>query len=121
MPTLVQPVPGPSLPPHPGVGSPTPLRSGRSTFDNLPRFVAQPEPIYPLMARERGWEGTVVLHIEMLANGTVGEVKVAESSGYPILDNAAQDAVKRWRHLPIKRNGVAVTEWAALPVRFRLN
>jgi protein TonB len=121
MPKLVQPAPAASLPPRLGIDSPTPPRSGRSTFDSLPHFVSQPEPVYPLMARERGWEGTVVLHIEMLTTGTVGEVKVAESSGYPILDHAAQDAVKQWRHLPTKRNGVAVTEWATLPVRFRLN
>lgn len=121
MPQAAQPAPGPALPPRLGVVSATPPRSGQSTFNSLPRFVSQPEPVYPLLARERGWEGTVVLHIELLANGTMGEVKVAESSGYPILDNAARDAVQQWRHLPTKRNGVAVTERATLPVRFRLN
>ena len=52
---------------------------------SLPHFVSQPKPVYPLMAKSNGWEGTFVLHIEMLAGGTVGEIKVATSSGYPIL------------------------------------
>jgi protein TonB len=56
----------------------------------------------------------------MLADGTIGDIKVAKSSGHPLLDAAAQKAVKQWRHVPEKRHGVAVTRWANLPVRFQL-
>jgi protein TonB len=61
------------------------------------------------------------LDIELLADGTVGEVKVVASSGYPLLDEAAEKVVKTWRHVPVKRNGVPVTRRANLPVRFQLD
>jgi protein TonB len=63
----------------------------------------------------------VVLDIEMLADGTVGDIKIAKSSGYPVLDQAAQKAVKKWRHIPVQSNGAAVTRRANLPIRFQLN
>jgi protein TonB len=50
--------------------------------------------MYPDVARQNGWEGTVSLRLELLADGTVGEVQVAHSSGYTALDTAAQEAAK---------------------------
>ena len=75
---------------------------------------------YPLLARQQGWEGTVTLHIELLANGTVGTVEVAASSGYPSLDAAAQETVQRWTHTPARRNGIPVTSWTKLNFTFTL-
>jgi len=78
-------------------------------------------PDYPQTARRQGWEGTVMLEMELLADGTIGEVKVAASSGYPILDEAAQATVKTWRHIPVKRDGVPVTRRAHQPLVFKLD
>lgn len=86
-----------------------------------PRFVYQPKPTYPLIARRRGWQGTVLLDLELLANGTVGEIKVAISSGYPALDATARKTVGKWRHIPVQRNGVPITKRANLPIHFRLD
>jgi TonB family protein len=55
----------------------------------------------------------------MLADGTVGEVEVATSSGHYALDNAAIRAVKKWTAAPV-RNGAQAPRWANVPVRFRL-
>lgn len=93
----------------------------QTTGNPLPRFIYHPKPNYPLVARRRGWQGTVTLTIEMLSNGTIGTIKVATSSGYPALDNAAQKAVRKWRHRPLQRNGVPVTRRANLPIHFRLD
>ena len=46
----------------------------------------QPTPAYPEVARQHGWEGTVTLHLELRADGTVGDVQVARSSGHEVLD-----------------------------------
>jgi protein TonB len=92
-----------------------------SPFESLPRFVYQPKPDYPLVARRRGWEGTVTLDIELRADGSVGEIAVAQSSGYPLLDEAARDTVKTWRHTPVKRDGVPVTRWAQQHLVFKLD
>jgi periplasmic protein TonB len=47
-------------------------------------------------------------------------VQVQESAGHPDLDNAAADAVKRWRFEPARRGTEPVGVWVLLPVEFRL-
>ena len=86
-----------------------------------PRFVHQPTPVYPDVARQNGWEGTVTLRLELLADGTVGEVQVARSSGYTALDTAAQEAAKTWKHEPATENGTPVARWAELHLTFKLD
>lgn len=44
---------------------------------------------YPLAARDNGWEGDVVVHLEISAGGELGELKVKKSSGHPALDEQA--------------------------------
>jgi protein TonB len=64
-------------------------------------------------------EGVVLLRVQMLANGTVGEVEIVTSSGHAALDNAALRAVKKWTAMPM-RNGTQTSHWTHLPVSFRL-
>jgi TonB family protein len=73
----------------------------------MPRFVYQPTPAYPEEARQQGWEGTVTLHLELRADGTVGDVQVARSSGHEVLDTAAQETAKTWKHTPAPPGGGA--------------
>jgi protein TonB len=63
----------------------------------------------------------VVLLVEVLADGRVGQVKIKRSAGYEILDRAALEAVKTWRFDPGRREGRAVTMSVEVPVRFVLN
>jgi protein TonB len=44
---------------------------------------------YPEQARRLGIEGTVTLFVELTADGRVEDVRIVESSGHAILDNAA--------------------------------
>ncbi|MFI5395010.1 MAG: TonB family protein [Candidatus Binatia bacterium] len=48
-----------------------------------------PEPHYPLIARARGWQGTVEVVLSVLADGSVNGTSLHRSSGYPALDQAA--------------------------------
>jgi TonB family protein len=48
-------------------------------------------------------------------------VEVAASSGYAVLDTAAQEAVKQWTHTPALRNGTPVTSWMTLNCTFTLD
>lgn len=60
---------------------------------------------YPFFARVLGEEGTTELAFTVLADGTVSGVKVATSSGYDRLDDAAVDCVSAWHYRPgIKDN-----------------
>jgi len=56
----------------------------------------------------------------VLADGRIGDVLVERSAGHPDLDQAATEAVRRWRFEPARRGDDAVAMWVLLPVEFRL-
>jgi protein TonB len=85
-----------------------------------PRYAENPNPIYPLEARQKGHEGQVVLTVEVLPNGRVGEVQVDKPSGYETLDRCAVEAVKKWKFIPAKKGGAAIPCWVNIPFKFQL-
>ena len=54
-----------------------------------PKNEGNPPPKYPMLARRRGWEGTVQLSVLVLEDGRVGDISVLTSSGHPLLDDTA--------------------------------
>lgn len=78
------------------------------------------KPVYPFVARRRGIEGRVVLRVRVHPDGTAGRIEVARSSGHRRLDDAARDAVMRWRFIPAARQGVTVAADLLVPIRFSL-
>lgn len=89
-----------------------------------PRFDAaylhNPPPQYPLQARRLRAQGTVLLRVEVSAAGIAQQVRVEHSSGWPMLDDAALDAVKRWRFEAARRGSEAVAAWVLVPIEFYL-
>ncbi|MBU1213662.1 MAG: energy transducer TonB [Gammaproteobacteria bacterium] len=83
-------------------------------------YLNNPRPPYPLVARRMGYQGKVVLNVEVLAEGRAGEVKLQTSSGFDILDKAALQTVKTWKFSPAKRFGQPVTQWFLVPIKFSL-
>ena len=49
---------------------------------------------YPEEAEKQGQRGVVLLDIDIARDGTVLDVRVARSSGYPLLDEAALQTVR---------------------------
>ncbi|RMD68336.1 MAG: energy transducer TonB, partial [Gammaproteobacteria bacterium] len=82
--------------------------------------LANPKPRYPRLARRRGLEGEVLLEVKVGSAGLPLRVRVVRSSGHPVLDRAALEAVSRWRFAPARRGGIPVTATTRIPVRFRL-
>ena len=81
--------------------------------------ITQPE--YPPASRRAGEAGTVTLQVFVLESGRAGEVKVAKSSGFEKLDEAAVKEVQRnWRFVPGKEDGKPVAMWHTFAVTFRL-
>lgn len=72
---------------------------------SAPRILNKVEPEYPEDARQEGVAGTVGVKVEVLENGRPGEVRVAHSSGWRSLDEAALQAVRQWRFVPAQENG----------------
>ncbi len=84
------------------------------------RYLDNPKPGYPMIARRRGLEGTVRLDVRVSAEGIPVAVKVRESGGHESLDEAAVTAVWHWRFVPARRGGEAVEASVVVPIRFRL-
>jgi protein TonB len=64
---------------------------------NEPVLIEAPEPRYPRRALDLGKEGSVRIEIDVAPDGTVLDARVLTSSGYAPFDEAALDAVRRWR------------------------
>lgn len=77
---------------------------------------------YPRLARQRGWEGRVVLAFRVQADGRLSDIRVAESSGRAILDEAAVRALRRVGRVPELGERAGVGPLALeLPVTYRLH
>lgn len=79
-----------------------------------------PAPVYPMAARRAHREGRVILRVAVSGDGGGRDIRVAESSGTPSLDEAAVQAVRAWRFMPAMRNGVSAEDVILVPVVFRL-
>ncbi|MBZ0155340.1 MAG: TonB family protein [Alphaproteobacteria bacterium] len=55
---------------------------------------------YPAVAKRKGWEGRVVLSFSVAGDGSVGTVKIVQSSGREVLDQGALEAVRRASPFP---------------------
>ncbi|MEW5853284.1 MAG: energy transducer TonB, partial [Myxococcota bacterium] len=71
-----------------------------------PRLLERPEPVYPEAERARRADARVVLLLTVGEDGSVREVEVVESGGASF-DQAAVEAVKRWRFEPARLDGNA--------------
>ena len=89
-------------------------------FFAQPKYVENPKPLYPQEARKKGYEGEVLLKVEVLANGRVGRVELKKSSGYEILDRSALTTVKEWKFIPANQGNGAIPCWVNIPIKFKL-
>lgn len=79
-----------------------------------------PAPEYPPSAMRNSAEGTVMVRVEVGADGMPTAVDVAQRSGSRDLDRAAVDAVRRWRFQPAQRDGQAVSGAVTVPIDFKM-
>jgi periplasmic protein TonB len=123
-------VPPPAdLPPaaHPKLGDDTPTSSPPSmsvvgTNDRAdPTFDRNAPIIYPALAIQKGYEGTVLLRVRIAADGRVADVQIVQSSGYTILDDAALESVRTRRGRPAYSAGLPIEKTALFPVVFQLH
>lgn len=55
---------------------------------------------YPWLARKRGWQGQVMLSLQVHDNGNLSNWQIATTSGYPVLDRSALKAAREIHYLP---------------------
>jgi len=110
------------------------------TVDVMPEFIGGDEAlqkflfsniVYPKEARgvdakgkkiNDGMQGRVLVRFVVTKDGSINDVAVQKSSGYPVLDEEAVRVVKsmpKWK--PGKQDGKAKNVLFLLPIDFRLN
>ena len=102
-------------------GSGRPVQQGSeaaAVYQAVPIYQSNQPPEYPDLARRRGWEGTVLLDVDVSVEGLARSVRVHTTSSYDLLDNAALDAVKRWHFKPGMKGGQPVVMRVLVPVHF---
>lgn len=84
----------------------------------------RPMPItnddYPPQSRRLGEEGVTQVRLYVLADGSIGDVQVVKSSGFPRLDEQAVKKLKRWRVNPGTEDGKPVPMWMELNVKWQI-
>jgi TonB family protein len=88
--------------------------------DRKARLIYHTEPAYPPDAREKKIEGSVVLGFTVNHEGITQGIQVKKPL-YPSLDQAAVEAVSKWRFEPAMKNGEVVSMWMEAEVNFNLN
>jgi protein TonB len=90
---------------------------------NIPKpvVIQNTPPSYPDLARRKGWEGRVIVRVEVSAEGRPLSTAIAISSGFGVLDQAALRAVKSWRFQPRTIAGIPAPGTVEVPVNFSLN
>ncbi len=91
-------------------------------YDIPPTPQYNPLPLYPVQYKKSGIQGVVLLEVEVLADGKVGEIKVRKSlmdvpGG---LDEVAVSTVQTWTFKPALKKNRAVVSRVNIPIPFTL-
>ncbi len=95
-----------------------PVRQGQPDRDFM--AISRVPPQYPFRAQRRGIEGWVKVSLLITEKGTVQDVVVVDSEPEGIFDNAAIQAVLKWKFKPRIEEGKAVAVRAEQTVNFKL-
>lgn len=98
--------------------APAPLAITAARFDA--DYLHNPKPVYPHASRRLGEQGKVLLRVYVSAAGLAEKVEIKLGSSFARLDQAAEEAVSRWRFVPAKRGDQAIAAWVQVPITFQL-
>lgn len=71
--------------------------TGDSPLNFDSQIVTFTEPVYPRIAKLRGYEGSVTIRLKVTPEGIPVEPKILRSSGHESLDQSALEAALKWR------------------------
>jgi len=101
----------------PRLDSPAVAKAGPGV--KLPKVTHEEKPVYTAAARSAGIQGSVQLDCVVLANGTVGAIRVTKHLD-PDLDAEAIRTLRLWRFEPGEKDGQAVPVQVNVEMTFRL-
>ncbi|HNX03365.1 MAG TPA: energy transducer TonB, partial [Candidatus Cloacimonas sp.] len=88
-------------------------------YDDAPVVIGKIEPVYPEFAKRNKLQGTVILEVEVLKDGSIREIRVRRGIGGG-LDEAAIEAVRKVKFQPGKSSGQPVDCMVIIPVEFKI-
>lgn len=83
-------------------------------------YLQNPKPVYPPLSKRLAEQGQVVHSVLIGVDGLPVSARLVKSSGYDRLDQAALNAVMRWRYTPGKRHGVPTAMSFNVPINWVL-
>ncbi len=84
------------------------------------RFMALFQPDYPPAMLRLNKEGTATVRVTIAADGRVTDVALVRADDPAFFEAARKQALRHWRFLPARRDGVPITSERELTVRFTL-
>ena len=78
-------------------------------------------PVFPVAARQHGASGWVEVQFLVKVDGSVSDVIITGAEPVGLFEQAAVDAVRKWRYEPVERNGHASDQRARLRMKFALD
>ncbi len=85
-----------------------------------PQPVKRPPPVYPFAMKKSGVSGVVTVQFIVNKKGDVENPIVVRSS-HKGFEDAAIDAVRKWKFKPATKNGKPVAARMQIPINFNLN
>jgi len=127
-PRVVEQAPAPEPAPAPVEAAPLPPSidetapvAGEAVQAPAPLADQSPSPRYPPEALRRGESGTVILQVQVDAQGQPVSIDVGQRSGSRDLDRAAVEAVSRWHFSPaLDAAGNPVAGSLSVPIDFKM-
>jgi periplasmic protein TonB len=68
----------------------------------------RPQPRYPAQALRTGTEGWVLVQFTITASGSVADARVVDAEPHGVFDDAALNAIGRWKYNPGVEDGIAL-------------
>ena len=72
--------------------------------------------VFPPAARRMGWSGRVLVSFVVCRDGRVSEIRIVESTGYPVLDRSVVDTIRKVAPFP----KAPVEAELTMPIVYRL-
>jgi TonB family protein len=88
-----------------------PVEVPTKTWDEPLQFLSGKAPSAPASHTPRGTREHITVKFAINVDGTVGEIRVVETSN-PLVNDWVIEAVRGWRFKPATKGGVAQVIWA---------
>ncbi|MEO8418523.1 MAG: energy transducer TonB [Methylophilaceae bacterium] len=113
--------PPPPEPPKPSAPSQQDMDAARTLYGNLLAREIAKHKQYPKVAQMRGWQGRVIVELQIDGSGNVLSSIIHDPSGYEVLDRQALEMVKKASPFPSPPDALRGRTFNILvPVSFRL-